>query len=157
MINLILYVLNNNYQYRINILQDFVNFLKLFGSSFIEDNKIKNIVNFEETIRNWLNKLEPSTGLFANYEEMEKFFTNLYKNRISISVYNNYSVKYFFDEILTTIIDGKRVLKFRTGVSKSEISSDSGKDIFKFYYENMDVILNLKGVDNDYNFNYKIK
>ena len=151
MINLILYVLNNNYQYRINILRDFINFLKLFDSHFIKDNKIKkDIVNFEEKIRVWLYR-------FDNYEKMEKFFTYLYKNRISISVYNNYSVKYFFDEILTSIIDGTKVLKFRTGASKSEIRRDSGKDIFNTYYENMDVILNLKGVDSVYNFNYKLK
>ncbi len=140
MISLILYILNDNLQYRINILNDFVNFLHLLG--FIDEKrKIKKFdITFENYIRDWFSVTE-------NYKIMEDFFHRLHKNRISISVYNNYSLKYFYNLINKN--------SFETDAEITDINRDTTKPIFKSYYESMDIILNLTG--KSYNFNYKLE
>ena len=140
MISLILYILNDNLQYRINILNDFVKFLNLLGFIDEKGKIIKFDIIFENHIREWFIKTE-------NYRQMEEFFKKLSKNRISLSVYNNYSLKYFYDIINKN--------SFVTDAEKKDINRDTTKPIFKSYYESMDAILNLTG--ESYNFNYKLE
>ena len=140
MISLILYILNDNLQYRINILNEFVNFLNLLGFIDEKGKIIKFDFNFENYIRDWFSVTE-------NYKQIEEFFKKLRKDRISLSVYNNYSLKYFYDIIKKN--------GFVTDVKKIDIKRDTTKPIFKSYYESMDIILNLTG--EIYNFNYKLE